>query len=251
MYNKDINIAEILKDCPMGMKLYSPLFGNVELFSVSENNIPIKVRISKGRTYDYYSFTSEGYYYAGYYDAECLLFPSREMRDWRKFFKSGDVVVSKDGTKAGVFDKWNNDKYTSFLTSFSIYKDGNVHKSQIHSTNEFHKADEGQRAFFIMQAEKILKGKYNPETLQVEPVEIEPVKVKCPFKPFDKVLVRNYDTGEWLPGFFYRFEKDWNYPYHIMNLHHMTDYAYLYCIPYEGNELLLGTTDPYTEGGSK
>ena len=29
MYNKDINIAEILKDCPMGMKLYSPLFGHV------------------------------------------------------------------------------------------------------------------------------------------------------------------------------------------------------------------------------
>ena len=35
MENK-INIAEILKDCSKGTKLYSSLFGNVELYSVSE-----------------------------------------------------------------------------------------------------------------------------------------------------------------------------------------------------------------------
>lgn len=243
--NNNINIAEILRDCPKGTKLYSSIYGNVILDRVLEHaEYPIAIN-DKNSCQKLLS--KEGLYLNDYPDAECQLFPSREMRDWRKFFKSGDVVVSKDGTKAGVFDKWNNDKYTSFLTSFSIYKDGTVHKSQIHSTNKYHKADEGQRAFFIMQAERILKGKYNPETLQVEPVKIEPVKVKCPFKPFDKVLVRNYDTDEWLPGFFYRFEKDWNHPYHIMNLHHLTDYAYLYCIPYEGNEHLLGTTDPYKE----
>lgn len=28
-----------------------------------------------------------------------------------------------------------------------------------------------------------------------------------------------------------------------MNLHHLTDYAYRECIPYEGNEHLLGTTN--------
>lgn len=248
--NNNINIVEILRYCPKGTKLYSPLFGELEFQNIDNNFVfPIVTEIvnedckldSKKA-----AFTKDGTYF-GIPNTESMLFPSRKVRDWKKFFKPGDVVVLKDGTKAGVFDKWNNDKYTSFLTSFSIYKDGTVHKSQIHNTNKFHKADEGQRAFFIMQAEKILKGKYNPETLQVEPVEIEPVKVKCPFKPFDKVLVRNYDTGEWLPGFFYRFEKDWNHPYHIMNLHHLTDYAYLYCIPYEGNEHLLGTTGPYTE----
>lgn len=89
MENNKINIAEILKDCPKGTKLYSPLFGNVELFSVGENNIPINVRTIKGRTCECFSFTREGHYFAGYYDAECLLFPSQEVRDWRKFFKSG------------------------------------------------------------------------------------------------------------------------------------------------------------------
>lgn len=203
--NNNINIAEILRDCPKGTKLYSPIFGNVSLERLLDYvEYPIYV-VDKNS--GQIPFSKDGLYLTNYSDAECQLFPSREMRDWRKFFKSGDVVVSKDGTKAGVFDKWNNDNYKSFLTSFSIYKDGTVYKSQIHSTNKFHKADEGQRAFFIMQAEKILKGKYNPETLQVEPVEIEPVKVKCPFKPFDKVLVRNYDTGEWLPGFFIGLKK--------------------------------------------
>ena len=61
-------------------------------------------------------------------------------------------------------------------------------------------------------------------------------------KPFDKVLVRNSDADKWLAGFFEKFEKSWNNPYHIMSLHHMTDFAFKQCIPYEGNESLLGTT---------
>lgn len=61
-------------------------------------------------------------------------------------------------------------------------------------------------------------------------------------KPFDKVLVRNSDADKWLAGFFEKFEKSWNNPYHIMNLHHMTDFAFKQCIPYEGNEHLLGIT---------
>ncbi len=33
-----INIAEILKDCPKGTKLYSPAFGTVALDKVEDNN---------------------------------------------------------------------------------------------------------------------------------------------------------------------------------------------------------------------
>lgn len=60
-------------------------------------------------------------------------------------------------------------------------------------------------------------------------------------KPFDKVLVRNTDTEEWFPGFFEEFDSAWNKPYHIMNLRSMTDFAFEQCIPYKGNEHLLGT----------
>ena len=183
------------------------------------------------------SFTEEGHY-TGYPNSECLLFPSSEMRDWTKFFKRGDVLCHKDGNLYVVFESWANDDYTEFNTT-----DISFGKVVVCDTNCFVKASDEERAVFIANAERTLKGKYNPNTLQVEPVNST-----C---PFDKVLVRNDDKQEWLPGFFYKFDKDWNYPYHIMNLHHLTDYAYLYCIPYEGNEHLLGTTAPYTEGGSK
>lgn len=68
------------------------------------------------------------------------------------------------------------------------------------------------------------------------------LKPKVEFKPFDKVLVRNTDTEEWFPGFFEKFDSTWNYPYHIMNLRSMTDFSFKQCIPYIGNESLLGTT---------
>ena len=71
---------------------------------------------------------------------------------------------------------------------------------------------------------------------------LEDLPKKCEFEPFDKVLVRNTDTEEWFPGFFEKFHSTWNYPYHIMNLRCMTDFAFKQCIPYEGNEHLLGTT---------
>ena len=240
----NINIAEILKDCPKGMKLYSPAFGESELYQINNaSNYPI---VTNDEQKCIKSFTSNGHYDTNIATADCILFPSSEMLDWSKFFKHGDVVIKNGGGMAAVFDGWANDTYTEFNTTINLYCDGNTGEEEVCDTLLFRKATEEERKQFIANAERILKGKYNPETLQVEPV-----KPKCPFKPFDKVLVRNYDTDEWLPGFFYRLDKDWNYPYHIMNLHHLTDYAYLYCIPYEGNEHLLGTTDPYTEGGSK
>lgn len=39
----NINIAEILKDCPKGMKLYSPLLGNVTFKKIGCNNTSIIV----------------------------------------------------------------------------------------------------------------------------------------------------------------------------------------------------------------
>lgn len=240
MDNK-INIAEILKDCPMGMKLYSPLLGNVELFSVSENDIPIRVRISKGRTYDYYTFTSEGHYYVGYYDAECLLFPSREMRDWRKFFKRGDVVHGKNDMYA-IFEGWANDDYTKFNTTIGFYEfDASFDMVGVCDTDDFVKVSDEERVAFIANAEKYYNGKYNPDTLQVEPV-----KPKFPFKPFDKVLVRDVDREKWRINLFSHFEYADSYcKYYCIGG------FYLQCIPYKGNEHLLDTTLPYEKGGEK
>lgn len=237
MENK-INIAEILKDCPKGMKLYSPIYGTVELLKVNSNSTyPIIITIGIDYTG---TFTSDGRLYEQLHSAECILFPSREMRDWTKFFKRGDVVWSKDNMYA-IFEGWANDDYTKFNSTICVYVfDASFDEEVVCDTDCFVKAREEERAAFIANAEKHYNGKYNPDTLQVEPV-----KPTCPFKPFDKVLVRDNDEGEWYANYFSHYKENNDCPYVCI------DNSYIYCIPYEGNEHLLGTSEAYTEGGSE
>ncbi len=231
----NINIAEILRDCPKGMKLYSLLFGNVKFLTIYNDGIfSIEVRTDERR--ETARFTKEGLYHSNYSDAQCVLFPSSEMRDWSKFFKRGDVLCHKDGNLYVVFESWENDDYTEFnITDISFGK------VEVCNTDCFVKASDEQRAVFIAKAEKHYNGKYNPETLQVESA-----KPTCPFKSFDKVLVRDKEEDLWDINFFSHYKENEKYfPYACINT------RYRFCIPYEGNEHLLSTTDPYTEGGSK
>lgn len=81
--NTKINLVEILKNCPKGTELYSPLFGEVTLHKVSlSGEYPISVRT---QTNDSAMFTKCGMYYMEYADSECMLFPSKDQRDWNKF----------------------------------------------------------------------------------------------------------------------------------------------------------------------
>lgn len=80
--NENIDLTKILKDCPKGWKLYSPLCGEVKFDSITENSeFPITVL---NETIDMY-LTRKGTYCAGIEGAECILFPSKEQRDWSKF----------------------------------------------------------------------------------------------------------------------------------------------------------------------
>lgn len=239
MENK-INIAEILKDCPKGMKLYSLIYGEVEfsLIDDTNDNYPICIKTNLG---SFVNFTKDGRYAIRFPTAECLLFPSSEMRDWTKFFKRGDIVIKDGGGMAAVFDGWANDTYTEFNTTVNLYCDNNTGEEEVCTTLLFRKATEEERNQFIKKVERILKGKYNPDTLQVEPV-----KPTCPFRPFDKVLVRDNDEQTWCANYFSHYKNDPDYFYSCING------IYHYCIPYnEHTAHLLGTTDPYTEGGSK
>lgn len=233
MENK-INIAEILRDMPKGTKLYSPLFGKCELIGVDNSKYPIAIKaqridgtISKG-------IMKDGRYFDGYEDAECSLYPSAQMRRWDKFFKRGDVLIGSDLEKAVVFDGWTNSDYTEFNTTINHYKISDAWgKGDICCTLLFHKATDEERAEFIAAAEKYYGGKYNPETLHVEPVKV--IEPKCSFKPFDKVLVR-YGNGIWGATFFSRYDNKSAWAYVGVNCINWEQ-----CIPYEGNEHLLGT----------
>lgn len=112
-----MNIAEILKDAPKGTKLYSPLFGEVKLERVSD--VIIEVRAGESAAI----FYTDGRYYQGYSDGECLLFPSEDKRNWNNvcFLKSkAPVMVSDDG-----YD-WRLRNFRDNHEAYLLDKDGNI-----------------------------------------------------------------------------------------------------------------------------
>lgn len=153
MENKELNLCEILKDCPKGTKLWSPVWGNMTLIRINNESIYPIVLSADG--FNNVSLHSDGRMY-GVKESECILFPSKEQRDWSKF---------KTSVK-----------------------------------------------------------RFNPEE----------------FKPFDKVLVRDFLSNNWMADFFEKFEES-NDAYY--NVTCVTSY-WIQCIPYnEETKHLLGTRD--------
>ena len=117
--NENLNLVEILKDCPKGTKLYSLIYGDVELMNVSQGKdeiYPIEIKLSNNSSG---CFTKDGRLYA-VHSGECILFPSREERDWSKF----KVKKPKfDPKKLQPFDKVlvrddRNEKWQCSLFSY-------------------------------------------------------------------------------------------------------------------------------------
>lgn len=80
--NENLNLVEILKDCPKGTELYSIAYGNVRFEKINEGYcFPILVRAKTNRTE---SFLADGKMFPNY-NGECSLFPSKDQRDWSKF----------------------------------------------------------------------------------------------------------------------------------------------------------------------
>lgn len=313
---QELIIAEILRDKPHGIKLYSPIFGDCTFCYVKDESSDICVR----RPYNEISyFNFNGVYHTG---GECLLFPSKEMRDWSKFaWKKGDILVNKDNAHI-IFEKFSNDTYTTFIGKHYFDGDNKSGYSYISGrytacTQQFH-IEEGEAVkTYISNVEKEIGGKLDFKTLEVEKEQpefkdgdivcisgmgylaygivksidysskkleyyvlndmstlkfedwlsfedrqIQPisetqrmilfdalakegkywdaekkqvinVKLEIKLQPFDKVLVRDSEDREWRISLFGY--KDNSYYYCI------NGYSWKQCIPYEGNEHLLGT----------
>lgn len=83
-----MTVAELLKDCPRGTRLYSVDLGDVMIDSVIPEfgKHAIKVAlISPDQKYMTSVYDDEGYLLKG--AGERLLFPSKENRDWSTFDK--------------------------------------------------------------------------------------------------------------------------------------------------------------------
>ena len=79
--NKNVDLTKILKDCPKGTKFYTPIWGEVSFEKILDRTV-YTIEIDTGSGYCH--LTKEGYYIKSD-DAECIIFPSKEQRDWSNF----------------------------------------------------------------------------------------------------------------------------------------------------------------------
>lgn len=116
--NENLDLVKILKDCPKGTKLYSIVQGEVVFDWVREADVnhPIYVRYNNGTE----KYTRDGRFDKRY-DGECVLFPSKDQRDWSKFkvpvekfdystLKPFDRVLVRDNDR----DIWRCSLFTCF-----------------------------------------------------------------------------------------------------------------------------------------
>lgn len=168
-----VSVAEILKDKPVNTKLYSPLFGDVYFSHVEDSIINVEHHAGVSK------FFNSGRYF-NYDESEPLLFPSMEMRDWSKFsWKKGDVLVCTDGKAEVIFERFDDDNYTSFVGKHyleSYGKDGDLldyEQEQIGNTANYTKESDETAQTYINTIEKRLGGKLNRETLEIEKTQPE------------------------------------------------------------------------------
>lgn len=134
--NENLNLVEILKNCPKGTKLYSTVYGEVELVEIIEGDchpIRFKYKNALDSVFDG-SATKEGHYMTGI--GECTLFPSKTQRDWCKFkikkerfdpatLKPFDKVLVRDNCESNwhpdIFGYKRDDRRCQCVYSFWKY----------------------------------------------------------------------------------------------------------------------------------
>lgn len=218
MKNEELNLVELLKDCPKGIKLYSPVCGAVKLVKVVINNdFPI-LAIDSDDTEHF--FTEKGCYIDSGF-AECVLFPSKEQRDWNVWkteqkekhqYRVGDYIIFKG----------NDDLIPVVYKILDI--DNESYK--IDAIND-HKEYMQRLSLFDPILENSIKvNQFNPKWLE----------------PFDKVLCRHSDKDKWNAHFFSHINTgDREYPFYAT-------FSYRHCIPYNSEtKHLVGTTEKAPE----
>lgn len=167
-----LNIAEILKNKPRGTKLYSMIHGKCSFEAVTDEIFKINFCTSK------FGLTQSGectlIKFGNMYDGgECIIFPSKEMRDWSKFsWKKGDVLISNDSSTEVIFDKWYDDTYTSFYCKHYLNSEDKnkivYYEEFLCTTARYSLEDKNTVQTYIKTIEERLGGKLNRETFEIK-----------------------------------------------------------------------------------
>ena len=181
-----INIAEILKDYPKGIKLYSPICGECELYSSDDTVINVvSVRGNK-----YPSFNKFGQYYKDMPDSECMLFPSKDNRDWNTFqspFKDGDILTYT-GNHTTTFIYRNKDNEPHLSTSFYVAcNDATSHNFLIYNKYTLIALNENCDVRLATEDEKIKL---------FDAIKANGYKWNAETKTLDKLIVPKFKVGD-------------------------------------------------------
>lgn len=178
-----INVEEILKDKSQGTKLYDLLYNiDVELDTISTTDTETVVWCTNetdNNTTCHRGYSEFGTV-RGCSDGLQILLPSKEMRDWGKFaWKKGDVLVCTDGKAEVIFERFDDDNYTSFVGKHyleSYGKDGDLldyEQEHLCDTANYTKESDETVQCYINTIEERLGSKLNLETLEIEKPEFK------------------------------------------------------------------------------
>lgn len=235
--NTKNKILKVLEKVPSGTKLYSTAFGNLELESIVEAFGDKRIKLMEENR-DRRIYLPDGRYKKS---GEVTLYPSREMRDWDKFaWKKGDVLTNNKGAFC-IFKEFSGYPYTNFVAIFVHVTGVSTSDSTVEITQEWHKASGENAGKYI----KLINTNLEKENkrLNLKTLEIERPKFKesdmpeHKLEPFEKVLVRDQKTDKWVVDLYGSKRKVGHYNYMCVGG------CCVYCIPYEGNEHLLDTSE--------
>lgn len=205
--NENLNLVEILKDCPKGIELYSPMYG-IGILTKVTNRIHVKFP----KEHNVKCFRPDGKVSE---DGEIMLFPKGKTT-WEEFkrpFVDGDIIFRKqiiEGFKfhnIGIYKSLSTSAATNDMTLYCQLNADNElytlqHEVVYNNVWRLATEKEKQKLFKAIQEngykwnaetktlEKLISNKFDPKTLQ----------------PFDKVLVSSND--EWFCDFFSHYDND-------------------------------------------
>lgn len=237
MENK-INIAELLEDCPKGMELNCLIYENVTLVQVKEGyDYPIVIETPNGQMLlsKYGCFSKNEL-------AKCVIFPKGKTT-WEGFqrpFKDGDVLVHTQNERF-IMSIYKSNEIGIIINTHVIFWDREESLSvgmQICCyTDSTRFATEKEKEKFF-QVIKDNGYKWDPETKTLKKLTPNKFNITT-LVPFEsRVLMRSSNAREWVGTI---------YSHYSNNKFYGCGMCCDQCIPYEGNQHLLGTTNDCDE----
>jgi hypothetical protein len=223
---ENLDLTKILKDCPKGIELYSPMYGLGILTKVTN-----RIHVKFPKEHNVKCFRPDGKVSE---DGEIMLFPKGKTT-WEEFkrpFVDGDVIVG--GDYIGLYETYRKG---NIITHCSIDENLNFILGEVYycfGVERLATEEEKQKLFDAIKANGY---KWNSETKTLKELKKEKFDPKT-LQPFDKVIVRDEDGNTWCISLFGWMENYDAYPFHCGE-----ERGWVQCVPYnDETKHLIGTT---------